>query len=95
MPLTPAEKQRRYRERLKAGACPVQYRRPKDRRSKPQRWHDAVDTLIALQEHYRNWLQALPEGLQDTAVHAKLQAIDALDLDALNEVDLPRGFGRD
>ncbi len=95
MPLTPAEKQRRYRERLKAGSRPVRYRRPKDRRSKPQRWHDAVDTLIGLQAHYRGWLEALPEGLQDTAVHAKLEAIDALDLEALSEVELPRGFGRD
>jgi len=95
MPLTPAEKQRRYRERLKAGARPVRYRRPGDRRSRPQRWRDAVDTLIALQAHYRDWLEALPEGLQDTAVHARLEAIDALDLEALGEVELPRGFGRD
>ena len=95
MALTPAEKQRRYRERLKAGSRPVRYRHPKDRRSKPQRWHDAVDTLIALQAHYRNWLQTLPEGLRDTAVHAKLQAIDALDIDALHRVELPRGFGQD
>ena len=95
MALTPAEKQRRYRERLQAGVRPVQYRRPKDRRSNPQRWHDAVDTLSALQAHYRQWLESLPEGLYDTAVHVKLQQIDALDIDELHEVELPLGFGRD
>ncbi len=42
MALTPAEKQRRYRERLKAGNRPVRYRTPRDRRSRAQRWCDAV-----------------------------------------------------
>ena len=49
MALDAAEKQRRYRERRKAGMSPVRYRRPLDRRSKPQRWRDAVEVLLTLQ----------------------------------------------
>ena len=55
MALTPAEKQQRYRERLKAGARPVRYRA-------------AVETLAELREHYQAWLEDLPEGLQGTPV---------------------------
>ena len=46
---TPAEKQRRYRERLKAGHRPVHTRKSRDRRSRPQRWRDAVAELLMLQ----------------------------------------------
>ena len=60
MALTPAEKQRRYRERLKAGAAPVHIPKPRDRRSRPQRWCDAVAELRALQEHYRDWSRQAP-----------------------------------
>ena len=95
MALSPAEKQRRYRERLKAGARPVHYRCPRDRRSRLQRWKDAVEILIALQEHYRTWLEALPESLHDTTVHAMLETISDLDLEELRDVELPRGYGRD
>ncbi len=56
MVLTPAEKQRRYRERLKAGIPPVRYRKSRDRRSRAQRWCDAVAELCTLQEHYRDCL---------------------------------------
>ena len=62
MALTPAEKQRRYRERLKAGAPRLSTRSPRDRRSRPQRWHDAAAELRALQEHYRDCLDKLPDS---------------------------------
>lgn len=39
--------------------------------------------------------EPLPEALQDSPVAEKLEAICALDLDELEAVDLPRGFGRD
>ena len=54
MGLSNAERQRRHRERLKAGQSPdrVRYRRPKDRRSKARRWSDAVQELIDLQAEY-------------------------------------------
>ncbi len=44
MALSDAERARAYRERKKC-ARPVRYRRPADRRSKPERWRDAVLAL--------------------------------------------------
>ena len=95
MALTNAEKQRRYRARRKAGARPVRYRRPADRRSNPARWKDAVSTLVRLQDHYCDWLDSLPESLLGTALGEKLLAVAELDLDPLQSVDPPRGYGRD
>jgi hypothetical protein len=94
MILSNAERQRRYRERRKAQAPVVRYRRPVDRRSRPERWRDAVETLRALQEEYQAWLDNLPESLQSSALAEKLEEVCTLDLDAL-DIDLPRGFGRD
>jgi hypothetical protein len=47
---------------------------------------------------YEGWLEATPETLQETPLAEKLaeaiqQLQDAIDL--LNEIDLPKGFGRD
>ena len=93
MPLTPAKKQRRYRERLKAGHRPVHTRKPRDRRS--QRWRDAVSELRILQEHYRNCLDTLPDALRDTPYEERLQIIADVDIEALEEIEPPRGYGRD
>ncbi len=87
MALTPAEKQRRYRERLKAGHRPVITRKPRDRRSRPQRWRDAVSELRTLQEHWRDCL--------DTPYGERLQIIADVDIEALKEIEPPRGYGRD
>ncbi len=95
MALTAAEKQRRYRERRAAGAPSVHYRRPGDRRSRPQRWRDAVATLIALQEEYTVWHDRLPESLHDTALGEKLEVITELDLGELEGIEPPLGYGRD
>ena len=94
MALTSAERQRRYIERLKSGAARVQYKRPTDRRSRPQQWAEAVATLQRLQWEYQEWLDNLPESLQDTPLAEKLQEVCELDLEAL-DIDVPRGFGRD
>ena len=59
----------------------IRYRRPADRRSRPQRWDDAVAELIALQAEYTAWYDALPDGLRDTATAEALRAIAELDLD--------------
>ena len=93
----PSERQRRYRERRKGEQPPprVSYRRPKDRRSKARRWSDAVQELADLQAEYQAWLDSLPENLRSSAVAEQLEAICDLDLDALQEVEPPRGFGRD
>jgi len=37
----------------------------------------------------------LPESLQEGATAQALQAIDDLDLDELQAIEPPRGFGRD
>ena len=85
----------RYRARH-VRAPVVRYRRPVDRRSRHQRWHDAVAELITLQsEYYEQWFEALPEPLRDTATGEALQAIVDLDLDDLAAAEPPHGFGRD
>ena len=95
MALSNSERQRRYRERRKAQHPRVQYRSPQDRRSRPQRWQDAVRTLLDLQGEYQSWLDNLPDSLQESALAAKLEAICGLDLGALERVEPPLGFGRD
>jgi hypothetical protein len=99
--LTGAERQARYRARH-AGKPIIRYRRPADRRSRPQRWHDApglrrgrLAELVALQAEYRDWFEALPEAARDGATGDALQAILDLDLDEIAAVEPPRGFGRD
>ncbi len=57
--LTSAERQARYRQRH-PGTPVIRYRRSGDRRSRPQRWYHAVAELVALQEEYGAWLDALP-----------------------------------
>ena len=81
MALTNAERQRRYRERRKARQPQARVRRPRDRRSRPQRWQDAVRTL--------------PDSLRESALADKLEAICDLDLDELDGVEPPLGYGRD
>jgi hypothetical protein len=93
-PLTGAERQARYRVRH-ARAPVVRYRRPVDRRSRHQRWCDAVTELLSLQADYTQWFEALPEPLRDTATGEALEAIVDLDLDELLAVEPPHGFGRD
>ena len=95
MALTNTERQRRYRARRKAQQPPAQYRRPHDRRARPQRWQDAVRTLLDLQGEYQAWLDNLPDALQESALAHKLEAICELDLAELESVEPPRGYGRD
>jgi hypothetical protein len=92
--MTHAERQARYRGAHADGAPKVKYRKPADRRSRPQRWRDAVADLVELQADYQAWLDALPENLVDSATAEALRAICELDLSQL-EIEPPRGFGRD
>jgi hypothetical protein len=96
-PLSNAERQARYRARHEGNkpAPVVRYRRPGDRRTRLQRWKDAVAELIALQAEYTAWFDALPDGLRDTPTAEALRTIIDLDLDALADAEPPRGFGRD
>ena len=92
--LTGAERQARYRARH-AETPVVKYRRPADRRSRPQRWRDAVSELVTLQEEYVAWLDALPEATREGPTGDALQAIADLDLAEILAIEPPRGFGRD
>jgi hypothetical protein len=95
--LSNAERQARYRARHMASPSPVatRSRRTADRRSRPQRWRDAVGELLSLQAAYADWLAALPDSLQGSSTAEALEAIVDLDLTDLAGVEPPRGYGRD
>jgi len=97
MALTGAERMARLRERQRAGETPARYRRPKDRRSRPQQWRDAVGTLLDCLDAYQPWRDNLPAGVADSAMAERLGAVLELrDLvEQLEVAELPRGFGRD
>ena len=94
-PMTAAERQARFRAAHADGAPKVRYRRPGDRRSRPQRWRDAVAELVELQDEYRAWRDSLPDNLAESATAEALRAVCDLDLSELESVEPPRGFGRD
>ena len=96
-PLSNAERQARYRARHKEEqpSVIVRTRRPVDRRSRIQRWRDAVSELVDVRASCAAWLEALPESLRGTATAEALQAIVDLDLDALAAIEPPRGYGHD
>ena len=97
--LTVAERSAAYRERRKATEKPVvvRYRKPADRRSKPKRWTDAVETLLGMLDGYQGWRDNLPDGLADSAIAERLDAVLELRelVEQLQAAELPRGFGRD
>jgi hypothetical protein len=95
LPMSPAERQARHRARLprqspQPPAAPVRRIAPR-----PTRWTAAVAALVGLQAEYRAWLDNLPPNLESSTLADKLQAIVDLDLEALQEIDPPRGYGRD
>jgi|SRR6516162_1791596 len=95
VPMTPAERQARHRARLRQpgeAPPPTSVRRSLPR---PRRWAAAVATLINLQDDYRAWLDNLPANLEGSRLAEKLQAITEIDLDELQAIDPPRGYGRD
>jgi hypothetical protein len=93
--MTHAERQSRYRAKQAAGTPTFRYRKPIDRRSRVQRWCDAVAELQDLQDDYQAWLDALPQNMEDNATAEALRAICDLDLSELQSIVPPRGFGRD
>jgi hypothetical protein len=93
--MTAAERQARFRA-ARTGETPrIRYRRPTDRRSRAQRWQEAVAEFVALQDDYRTWLNALPQNLEASATAEALRVICDLDLSYIESVEPPRGFGRD
>jgi hypothetical protein len=91
-PMTGAERQARYRAARADGVPVVRVRRPADRRSRIQRWRDAVSTPTNLQTEYAGWLEALPDNQRDGTTAEALQAIVELDLSELPTIEPPRGF---
>ena len=94
-PMTGAERQARYRSAYAAGAPVIRIRRPADRRSRIRRWNDTIAAAVELQVEYADWLDALPDNQQDSALAEALRAIVELDLSELQALEPPRGFGRD
>jgi hypothetical protein len=95
--LTAAERQARLRARQAAGAKPVRYRRPADRRSRPKQWKDAVETLARCLDAYQHWRDSLPGNLAEAAIGERLDTLLGLRevVEALQAAELPKGFGRD
>jgi hypothetical protein len=95
--LSNAERQARYRARRQhqKPQATIRRRPTTDRRSRAQRWRDAVAELLALQTEYAAWSDALPESLRDSSTAEALQEIVDLNLNSLADIIPPRGFGRD
>ena len=93
--MTAAERQARFRATHADETPRIRYRRPADRRSRAQRWQEAVAELVALQDDYRTWLDALPQNLEASTTAEALRATCDLDLSDIESVEPPRGFGRD
>jgi hypothetical protein len=95
--LSNAERQARHRTRLQTSqpSVVIKHRKPVDRRSRPRRWNDALAEMLAIQAECVAWFDALPDSLRDSVTAIALQAIIDLDLDALAEIEPPRGYGRD
>ena len=95
IPLSPAERQARCRTKLRR-QIPGPPATPSRRISpRPKRWAAAVAALVNLQEEYRAWLDNLPPNLESSPLADKLQAIAELDLEELQAIEPPRGYGRD
>jgi hypothetical protein len=102
---TPAERSAAYRARRKATAADlpakppvvIRYRRPADRRSRPQQWADAVQTLADLLDQFEEWRDKLPSSLANSTTAEALDAVLELrgHVEDLQVVELPKGFGRD
>jgi hypothetical protein len=93
--MTGAERQARYRTTHANGAPVIRIRRPADRRGRIQRWNDTIAAAVDLQAEYAEWLDALPDNQQDSALADAFRAIVELDLSELQAIEPPRGFGRD
>jgi hypothetical protein len=93
--MTGAERQARYRTMHANGAPVIRIRRPADRRGRIQRWNDTIAAAVEPQVEYADWLEALPDNQQDSALAEALRAIVEFDLSELQAIEPPRGFGRD
>jgi len=95
-PMTPAERQARHRAKMRQPK-PLRTLSPSTIRTlpRPRRWAAAVTALVDLQDEYRVWRDNLPANLEGSRLAEKLDAIVELDLEELQVIDPPRGYGRD
>jgi hypothetical protein len=93
--MTPAERQARRRARLRRDNCTSPAPPARCTPPRPQRWAAAVAALIDLQDQDRAWVDNLPASLDGSRRADKLQAIVELDLEELQAIEIPRGYGRD
>lgn len=94
-PMTPAERQARHRAKPRRQSPTVPGSMSRRVSPRPRRWAAAVAALVDLQDEYRAWLDNLPANLEASRLAEKLQAIAELDLEELQAIDPPRGYGRD
>ena len=96
-----AERQRAYRHRLAAAQprqeppTPIRPGRPP---SRPARLAALQGEASRLRDEYESWLGKLPDSLADTDQAQLLsEAVEQLQavVDLLEDIQLPRGFGRD
>jgi hypothetical protein len=95
--MTAAERMARWRAAHADGKPAIRYRRPVDRRSRPERWHDACAALLDLLDSYQDWRDSIPPALGETVTVQRIDDVLALRglVEELDAADLPRGFGRD
>ena len=96
-----ADRQRSYRERLRArlaGEPPAQRPRQPRRPSRPSRLAAIERDVTSLLQEYEDWLETVPPSLADSDQATKLtETIEQLAAvtELLAEIEPPRGFGRD
>ena len=95
MPLTAAQRQARRRAKRRQPSGPPSAAPTRRLPPRPTRWATAVAALIALQDEYRAWLDNLPASLESSRLAEQLHAVAELDLEELQAIELPRGYGRD
>jgi hypothetical protein len=98
MAMSDAERQARRRAKLKAGETPViRYRKPADRRRRPQQWAGACQALTEILDSYQDWQDRMPASLADSPTARLIDEVLELRglVDQLAAAELPRGFGRD
>ena len=99
MALSNSERQKRYRERRGTKQPRLRYRRPGDRRSRPEQFLDAIATVMRIHEEYHVWRQGIVDSLQDAATTERLDDVlahlDEVDWETLLGLGLPKGYGRD
>jgi hypothetical protein len=87
----------RLKERLAPGETPAAPKRNLRKVSRPARLKKVQEELEKLMQEYSDWLVALPEALEESAMAEQLeQTIEQLQevLDNLESIELPRGYGR-